>query len=72
MSVVQILISFKEIITTYDLQILFIIMLSGEAQNLNDFLQANKAFAIFQLCSSGFSFRFAVMITNICMTMTNV
>ena len=47
MSVVQILFSFKEIITAYDLQALVIIMLSGEAQNLNDFLQTNKAFAIF-------------------------
>ena len=43
MSVVQILFSFKETVTTYDLQALFITIQSGEAQNLNDFLQANKA-----------------------------
>ena len=46
-SVVQILFSFKETVTTYDLQALFITIQSGEAQNLNDFLQANKDFVIF-------------------------
>ena len=46
-SVVQILFSFKETVTIYDLQALFIAIQSEEAQNLNDFLQANKAFVIF-------------------------
>ena len=38
MSVVRILFSFKETVTTYDLQALFITIQSGETQNLNDFL----------------------------------
>ena len=42
MSVVRILFSFKETVTTYDLQALFITIQSGEALDLNDFLAACK------------------------------
>lgn len=42
MPMVRIMFSFKETVTTYDLQALFITIQSGEAQDLNDFLAVCK------------------------------